>query len=104
MFPNTVANAGTVLADHCILNIAATVSHDTRIGTFSNINPGVQLAGNVTIGEGCYLGMGARVIQGISIGEWTTVGAGAVVIRDLPARVTAVGVPAVIIDRKDEGE
>jgi len=46
--------------------------------------------------------MGANVIQGRAIGPWSTVGAGAVVIRDLPAGVTAVGVPARIIKSREE--
>jgi sugar O-acyltransferase (sialic acid O-acetyltransferase NeuD family) len=97
MYPNTVANTDSLLSDHCIVNVGATISHDTRVGRYSNINPGARLAGNVTIGEGCYIGMGANIIQGISVGDWTIVGAGAVVIRDLPANVTAVGVPATVI-------
>jgi sugar O-acyltransferase (sialic acid O-acetyltransferase NeuD family) len=96
MFPNAVVSTDSFVASHCIVNVGATISHDTKVGRFSNINPGVHLAGDVTIGEGCYIGMGANVIQGTSIGEWTTVGAGAVVIKDLPPRVTAVGVPAVV--------
>jgi sugar O-acyltransferase (sialic acid O-acetyltransferase NeuD family) len=94
MFPNTVANTGSFLGDHCILNVGATISHDTKIGPYSNINPGAHLAGNVSVGQGCYIGMGANVIQDKSIGDWTIVGAGAVVTKDIPANVTAVGVPA----------
>ena len=55
------------------------------------------VAGNVGIGEGCYIGAGATLIDKVSIGPWSTVGAGAVVIDDIPADVTAVGVPARII-------
>lgn len=103
VFPNVVVSTDSIIASHCILNVGATISHDTKVGRFSNINPGVHLAGNVTIGEGCYIGMGANVIQGTSIGEWTTVGAGAVVIKDLPPRVTAVGVPAEVLKTKGSG-
>ena len=70
---------------------------------FCNINPGAHLAGNVTVGEGCYIGMGANIIQGISIGPWSIIGAGAVVVRDIPANVTAVGVPAKVIKTREEG-
>jgi len=44
---------------------------------------------------------GATVINRVSIGDWTIVGAGAVVVDDLPAGVTAVGVPARVIVRHD---
>lgn len=102
IFPNAIINTSAFVDSHCILNVAATVSHDTKVGRYTNLNPGAHLAGNVTIGEGCYIGMGATVIQGRSIGAWATVGAGAAVICDLPAGVTAVGVPARIIKTREE--
>jgi sugar O-acyltransferase (sialic acid O-acetyltransferase NeuD family) len=100
---NGVACRGSSIGDHSIINLGAIVSHDTRLGRYNTLNPGVNLAGNITVGEGCYLGVGCSVIQGISIGAWTTVGAGAAVISDLPAQVTAVGVPARVIKTKDHG-
>ncbi len=103
IFPNVIINTGAFVDSHSILNAGVVVSHDATVHSYSNINPGVQLAGNVTVGEGCYIGMGANVIQGRSIGAWSVVGAGAVVIRDLPANVTAVGVPAKIIEKREDG-
>lgn len=103
VFPHAVINPGAVVESFSIVNIAATISHDTKIGRYSNINPGAHLAGNVTVGEGCYVGMGSNVIQGLSIGSWSVVGAGAVVTSDLPANVTAVGVPAEIIKTREDG-
>jgi acetyltransferase-like isoleucine patch superfamily enzyme len=61
------------------------------------------LSGNVTIGEGCDIGTNACAIQGITIGDWSIIGAGATVIRDLPANVTAVGVPARVIATRPDG-
>jgi len=101
MFPHTFAGPDSFLGDHAIVNVGATISHDTRIARYGTLNPGVHLAGNVIIGEGCYLGIGSSIIHGISIGSWTTVGAGAVVVRDLPEHVTAVGVPAKVIKPKE---
>jgi acetyltransferase-like isoleucine patch superfamily enzyme len=43
------------------------------------------------------MGTNSTVIQGVSVGEHTIIGAGAVAVRDLPARCTAVGVPARVI-------
>ncbi|HZE73110.1 MAG TPA: acetyltransferase [Pyrinomonadaceae bacterium] len=102
VFPFAVINPGAVVESFSILNLACTVSHDTKIGRYSNVNPGAHLAGNVTLGEGCYVGMGANVIQGRSIGEWSIVGAGAVVTANLPANVTAVGVPAKIVKTRED--
>jgi UDP-perosamine 4-acetyltransferase len=89
-----VINSCSRLGNGCIINTGATVDHDCKIGDWAHVAPGTNLAGWVTVGEGAFLGIGSRVIPKISIGEWATVGAGAVVIRDLPAAVTAVGVPA----------
>lgn len=100
IYPYAVVCRGVAIASHALINAGSVVSHDTNLGPYVTINPGVNLAGNVTIGEGGYLGIGCSVIQGISIGAWTTVGAGAAVIRDLPDRVTAVGVPAQVIRNK----
>jgi sugar O-acyltransferase (sialic acid O-acetyltransferase NeuD family) len=100
---HAIACRGTLIDDHAIINLGSIVSHDTKVGRYGTINPGVSLAGNVSIGEGCYLGIGSSVIQRISIGSWTTIGAGAAVIKDLPDNVTAVGVPARVIKRREKG-
>lgn len=50
----------------------------------------------VHIGQDCWIGAGAIVMA--DVGDGTTVGAGSVVVRPLPARCTAVGNPARIID------
>lgn len=100
VFPEVVVNTGTILRDHCIVNVGATLSHDCDIGAYSFIAPGAHLAGNVTVGEACWIGLGASIIQGCSIGSRTVVGAGAAVIRDLDADVTAVGVPVRSIERR----
>lgn len=86
-----------------IVNLDCTVSHDTVIEDFATIAPGVNISGNVHIGEGCDLGTGATLIQGITVGAWSILGAGAVVVRDLPANVTAVGIPAQVIKERPEG-
>ena len=64
-----------------------------------HIAPGVNLAGNVSLGEGVFVGIGSAVVPGISVGDWATLGAGAVVINDIAAHSVAVGVPARILVR-----
>ena len=58
----------------------------------------------ITIKQGAYLGMRCNVISGktgVCIGEHATVGACALVIHSIPANTTAVGVPAVIINKRN---
>src|SRR5262249_9599505 len=92
--PFSVVTARVKIGTHCILNVKASVSHDAVVGDYVNVNPGAIVAGNVKLGDGAYVGAGATVIEKISVGAGTVVGAGAAVVRDLPASVTAVGVPA----------
>ena len=98
--PGSVVFAGAVvqpeaeLGAHVVINTGASVDHDARLGDFVHLAPGARLAGAVVLGEGVFLGMGAAALPGVEVGAWTTVGAGGVVVEDLPAGVTAVGVPA----------
>jgi len=94
IFPHTVISTNVSIGDHSIVNSGATISHDSKLGRFTTISPGVHVAGNVRIEEGCYLGIGSNIIQRVNVKPWTVIGAGATVISDLPEAVTAVGVPA----------
>ncbi|MEP7240119.1 MAG: serine O-acetyltransferase [Devosia sp.] len=75
------------------------------IGDNCSILQGVTLGGtgkadedrHPKIGNGVLIGAGAKVIGNITIGECARIGAGSVVIRDVPPRVTVVGVPARIV-------
>lgn len=101
--PGTVITAGCVLTTqikvgaHTLINMNSTIAHDCTIGAYSNINPGCRISGTVNFGEGVYFGTGAVIIQGKSVGAWSVIGAGAVVTSDIPAHVTAVGVPCRVI-------
>jgi sugar O-acyltransferase (sialic acid O-acetyltransferase NeuD family) len=94
VFAGAVIQPDSVLGAHAIVNTSASIDHDCAIGDFVHVAPGVRLAGNVTLAEGVFLGIGSCAIPGVTVGAWTTVGAGASVVHDLPADVTAVGVPA----------
>lgn len=95
--PGTVLTAKVSIGRHCIINVKASISHDCTVGDFANINPSATVCGWVTVGEGAFIGAGATVTDRVSIGAWSIIGAGAVVTRDIPANVTAVGIPARVI-------
>lgn len=82
------------LGDFVIVNLNATIGHDTRIGAFSSLMPSVNISGNVRVGEGVFIGSGATVLQGLTIGDGAVIGAGSVVTRNIPPGVVAKGVPA----------
>lgn len=93
-----IVNTGTTVGANVILNTACTVDHHNWIGDHAHIAPGVHLGGEVTIGEGCFVAIGSSVIPGRTIGRWSMIGVGSAVTRDIPAGVTAVGVPARVVN------
>ncbi len=103
----TIICAGTILTTnisvgkHCLLNLDCRVGHDSTLGDFTSCMPGVNLAGDVIVEEGCYFGLNACVINRKRVGEWSVIGAGAAVVKDIPPRSVAVGVPAVPIKTLD---
>ena len=101
--PRAVLTANVLLGDHVIVNIGATISHDSKIGNYATISPGAHIAGNVEIGDGVFVGIGATISNGIKIAEGSVIGAGAVVVNDIiENNSVVVGVPAKTI-RINEG-
>lgn len=95
-----VVTSRTSIGRHCIVNVKASVSHDCVIGDFVSLNPGSTICGHCHVGDGVMIGAGATVIDRIRVGEGAIVGAGAVVVCDIPPNVTAVGVPAKVIETR----
>lgn len=75
------------------------------IGDNCSILQGVTLGGtgksdedrHPKIGNGVLIGAGAKVIGNIRVGDCARIGAGSVVVKEVPPRVTVVGVPARIV-------
>lgn len=82
------------VGDFNLINLNCTLGHDDILGSFITIYPGVNVSGNVCIGNNCELGTGSKIIQGLIIEHDTVVGAGAVIIRDIIESGTYVGIPA----------
>jgi sugar O-acyltransferase (sialic acid O-acetyltransferase NeuD family) len=98
-----VVNTGSVIGENVILNTGCTVDHHNTIGGHVHLAPGVHTGGEVIVGEGTLVGIGASVLPRCHIGSWSTVGGGAVVIRNLPDSVTAIGVPATVVQSRQPG-
>lgn len=101
---NAVVNSGAYIGAHVIINTSATIDHDCVIEDYVHVAPGTHLAGGVHVGRGTLVGIGATVVPGVRIGQWTLIGAGATVLKGLPDHVTAVGSPAVLIDKHAQVE
>jgi sugar O-acyltransferase (sialic acid O-acetyltransferase NeuD family) len=89
-----------VLGRACVINTAASVDHDCRLGDGVHIGPGAHLAGLVNVENFATIYTGAVVVPGVHIGERAVVGAGAVVIKDVPPGAVVAGNPARIIKEK----
>lgn len=70
-------------------------------GTITCNYDGVQKAKTV-VGDNAFVGSDVLLVAPVSIGESARIGAGAVVTRDVPAQVTAYGVPARVQTRTAE--
>jgi len=66
-------------------------------------------AGDITIGDHCWIGANSVILQGVQIGEGAIIAAGSVVTRDIPSYAVAAGVPARVLKQRvvqppDSGE
>ncbi|SMB80418.1 acetyltransferase [Deinococcus hopiensis] len=104
IFAGAVVQPDAWLGNHVIINTGATVDHDCVLEDYVHMAPGSNLAGNVQLAEGVFLGIGSSAVPGVQVGAWTTVGAGGVVVKNLPAGVTATGIPARPRIKQERGE
>ena len=79
-----VINKQAIIGDDCVIFQNVTIGG--RGGAHDNAQP--------VIGNNVMIGCGAVIIGGVHIGDGAIIGANAVVLNDVPAGVTAVGIPA----------
>ena len=89
----TVINSDTKIGIGCILNTNSTIEHDNLIHDYVHISPGVNLAGNVSIGERSWIGIGSTVINNISVASDVQLGGSALVVKDIEDEGIYVGFP-----------
>lgn len=96
-----------VFIDH---GIGVVIGQTAIVGDDVTIYQGVTLGGvtlekskrHPTIENGAVIGSGAKVLGNITIGEDARIGANSVVVRSVPARSTAVGIPAKVLSKENE--
>lgn len=76
------------------INLSCTIGHDSIIGAFSTISPGVNVSGNVNLKKSTFVGTNATILENVLIVANVIVGAGAVVSKSLNESGTYVGIPA----------
>ncbi len=70
------------------------IEHQVTIGAERGLSP--------VLGDDLFIGAGAKVLGAITIGSRVRIGANAVVVKDVPDDITAVGVPARYLPRRDD--
>lgn len=99
--------SGVVVGETAEIGDNVTLYHDVTLG---GVAPSVDSAAQVgikrhpTLGDGVIVGSGAQILGPITVGDNARVGANAVVTQNVPAGVTAVGIPARIIMPKDKSK
>ena len=85
--PNgVVIHPGARIGPNCL------IFQQVTIGTRASSKPPV-IGGHVDIGAG------AKILGDVHVGDHACIGANAVVLKNVPSGKTAVGIPAVILDR-----
>lgn len=92
--PFVCITTGVTLGENTIVNLNATIGHDTVMGSNCTISPGANISGRCEIGNNVYIGTNAAIRERVKIGDDSVVGMGAVVIKDVGDSVRVVGSPA----------
>ncbi|HEV8645629.1 MAG TPA: serine O-acetyltransferase EpsC, partial [Burkholderiales bacterium] len=85
---------GVVIGETALIGDDCTLYHGVTLGGTS-WSKGKR---HPTLGNGVVVGAGAKILGPVTIGDGAKVGSNAVVVKDVPARATAVGIPARILD------
>src|SRR5882724_99285 len=91
---NIVVHARAIIGRHCCLSQGVTIGISGR---------GEQ-RGVPRIGNRVFVGVNAVIVGEITVGDDAVIGANSLVNRDVPARATVVGVPAVVVNQKGSEE
>ena len=100
--PGANIDTGAALGVHVHVNVNGCVGHDTVIGDFSTLSPGINIMGEVAVGREVFFGGSAAVLPRLSVGSLATVGAGALVRRPVGEEQTVVGNPARPLDARGQ--
>lgn len=91
---HATVTTNVTIGAHSHLNVGCAVQHDSVLGQFVQMSPGVFINGDCVIGDDVFIGSGAVVTRGIRVGAGARIGAGATVLTDVAPNSLVVGTPA----------
>lgn len=97
----TVITNDIKICEGVLINLNCTIGHDSLIGKYSELSPGVHISGRCEIGDFCKIGTGAVILPGVKLGKNVVVGAGAVVTKDIKSNSMVAGIPARLVKQLD---
>ena len=83
-----VVSVGTEIGKFVIINARAGVGHDSVVGDFANIAPGVSLSGHTKIGADVFMGTNSCTAPGMTVGEGAVVACGTPVLKNVEPGTT----------------
>jgi sugar O-acyltransferase (sialic acid O-acetyltransferase NeuD family) len=90
----SIITTNTKLGKHTHINLLTTIGHDCTIGDFFTTAPGVQISGNIKIGNRVYFGTCSCIKQKLEICDDVIIGMNACVVKNITQSGTYVGTPA----------
>ena len=87
---------GIIIAPNVTLGADCDLYADVRLVLAHGSKQGPRIGNHV------FLGDGAKVVGDVSVGDHAVIGVSTVVTRDIPAHATAVGIPARIVDERND--
>ncbi len=83
-----VVSVGTEIGKFVIINARAGVGHDSVVGDFANIAPGVSLSGHTKIKDDVFMGTNSCTAPGMTVGKGAIVACGTPVLKDVAPGTT----------------
>lgn len=93
--PSSLLAPNASIGSHVIVNVHASVGHDSVLEDFVQVCPGSRISGCCRMACASFLGSNGVLLPGVQVGAYANVGAGSYAVRDVAPFSTCIAVPAV---------
>lgn len=83
-----VVSVGTDIGKFVIINARAGIGHDSKVGDFCNVCPGVSLSGHTTLEDHVFMGTNSCTAPGMNVGKGATICCGTPVLKNVDSGIT----------------